>query len=36
MLTHSDYSVEGAMRQVNATFPGQEEFFKGKEFDIIK
>ncbi len=36
MPTNSDYSVEGAMRQVNTLFPGQEDFFKDKEFDIIK
>jgi hypothetical protein len=35
-LAHSDYSVDGAMLQLSASFPGQEEHFKDKEFDIIK
>ncbi len=35
-LAHSDYSVAGAMLQLEASFPGQEKHFKDKEFDMIK
>jgi len=33
-LEHSDYSVDGAMLQLKASFPGQEEFYKTAEFGI--
>ncbi|KAL8861045.1 MAG: hypothetical protein Q9178_002558 [Gyalolechia marmorata] len=35
-LAHSDYSNAGALLQLSASFPGQEEHFKDKEYDIIK
>lgn len=35
-LAHSDYSVAGATMQLKASFPEQEGFFEGKEFDLIK
>jgi hypothetical protein len=35
-ITHSDYSVDGAMLQLRDSFPNQEEYFEDKEFDMIK
>ncbi|KAI1737182.1 hypothetical protein F4680DRAFT_468382 [Xylaria scruposa] len=35
-LAHSDYSIHGAMLQLEASFPGQVNYFEGKEFDMIK
>ncbi|KAI1144799.1 putative CmcJ-like methyltransferase [Nemania diffusa] len=34
-LTHSDYSTYGARLQIESSFPRQERFFEGKEFDMI-
>jgi len=34
-LAHSDYSVDGALLQLRASFPGQEEYFQDEEYDII-
>ncbi|KAL8899811.1 MAG: hypothetical protein Q9207_006010 [Kuettlingeria erythrocarpa] len=35
-LAHSDYSNAGALLQLSASFPGQEEHFQDKEYDIVK
>ena len=35
-LAHSDFSVQGAISQLKAFFPGQQEYFEGKKFDILK
>lgn len=34
-LPHSDYTVHGAMLALEDAFPGQGEYFAGKEFDMI-
>ncbi|KAI1408049.1 putative CmcJ-like methyltransferase [Hypoxylon sp. FL1857] len=34
-LTHSDYSVHGALLQLESSFPGQEKYFENREFDMI-
>ncbi|OTA87933.1 hypothetical protein M434DRAFT_130615 [Hypoxylon sp. CO27-5] len=34
-LAHSDYSIRGAILQLKNSFPGQEEYFENKEFDMI-
>lgn len=36
VLAHSDYSVDGAIMQLQASFPGQEAYFKSREYDMIK
>jgi len=35
-LPHSDFSTRGAFLHLSEAFPGQEEHFKDKEFDLIK
>ena len=35
-LAHSDFSAHGAILQLKASFPGQEEYFEDKNFDILK
>lgn len=35
-LAHADYTLDGALMQLAYTFPGQEEYFKDKEWDMIK
>jgi len=35
-LAHSDFSVDGTLLQLKASFPGQEEFFQGKDLDLLK
>lgn len=35
-LAHSDFSVHGAILQLKASFPGQEEYFQDRNFDILK
>lgn len=35
-ITHSDFSINGAMLQLRDTFPDQEKYFEDKEYDMIK
>ncbi|CZT15620.1 uncharacterized protein RCC_01465 [Ramularia collo-cygni] len=35
MLAHSDYSLGGTAMQLEATFPGQEQYFSSREYDLI-
>ncbi|KAK3364342.1 putative CmcJ-like methyltransferase [Lasiosphaeria hispida] len=33
-LAHSDYSAPGAILQLKSSFPGQERYFEGRDFDM--
>ncbi|KAF2228148.1 putative CmcJ-like methyltransferase [Elsinoe ampelina] len=34
-VMHTDYSVEGATSHLHYTFPGNEEYFKGRDYDML-
>ncbi|PVH81087.1 hypothetical protein DL98DRAFT_571444 [Cadophora sp. DSE1049] len=34
-IAHSDYSVDGTTLQLKSSFPGQEKYFEGREFDML-
>ena len=36
LTAHSDYSRDGGHQVLSYSFPGQEEWFKDKKFDLIK
>jgi hypothetical protein len=35
-VAHTDYSLEGALMELAAVYPGQEKYFEDKRFDILK
>ncbi|KAJ8109764.1 hypothetical protein ONZ43_g6046 [Nemania bipapillata] len=35
-VAHADYSLTGALMELAAVFPGQEKYFEGKQFDVLK
>lgn len=35
-IPHADFSVDGAVMQLDYAFPGQIDYFKDKEYDLLK
>ena len=35
-LPHTDFSVHGAFQRMEEAFPGQEQHYKDKDFDMLK
>jgi hypothetical protein len=35
-IAHADYTTKGAVMQLHYSFPGQETYFRDREYDIIK